>query len=78
MHEPDSFGAFPANAAPLALAGHTHGGQIRVPFTEDWSWMALATDEKVHADGWIDGFGQTGNRGIGFSSFPVRINCRPD
>lgn len=83
MHEPDSFAAFPANAAPLALAGHTHGGQIRIPFTDDWSWMSIATGETVHADGWISGFGQTGNRlyvnrGIGFSSFPVRINCRPE
>ncbi len=83
MHEPDSFAAFPANAAPLALAGHTHGGQIRIPFTDDWSWMSLATGEEVHADGWISDFGQPGNRlyvnrGIGFSSFPVRINCRPE
>jgi len=84
MHNPDPFAAFPANSAPLALAGHTHGGQIRSPFTEDWSWMALMTAEKIQADGWIDGgFGQAGNRlyvnrGIGFSSFPVRINCRPE
>jgi predicted MPP superfamily phosphohydrolase len=84
MHNPDPFAAFPANSAPLALAGHTHGGQIRIPFTEDWSWMALMTAEKIQADGWIDGgFGQPGNRlyvnrGIGFSSFPVRINCRPE
>ncbi len=83
MHHPDSFAAFPAGAAPAAFAGHTHGGQIRVPFTDDWSWMSLFTDEKIHADGWIENFGQTGNRlyvnrGIGFSSFPVRINCRPE
>jgi len=83
MHNPDSFAAFPANAAPAAFAGHTHGGQIRVPFTDDWSWMSLFTDEKIYADGWIENFGQTGNRlyvnrGIGFSSFPVRINCRPE
>ncbi len=83
MHNPDSFAAFPANAAPAAFAGHTHGGQIRIPFTENWSWMSLATDEKIHADGWIENFGQAGNRlyvnrGIGFSSFPVRINCRPE
>jgi hypothetical protein len=83
MHNPDSFAAIPANAAPLALAGHTHGGQIRVPGLPEWSWMALMTDEKIQADGWIDGFGQPGNRlyvnrGIGFSSFPVRINCRPE
>ncbi len=83
MHNPDSFAEFPANAAPLALAGHTHGGQIRIPFTDDWSWMSLASKEKVHADGWIENFGNSGNRlyvnrGIGFSSFPVRINCRPE
>ncbi len=84
MHNPDSFAAFPAHTAPLALAGHTHGGQIRVPFTESWSWMALQADEKVHVDGWIEqDFGKPGNhlyvnRGIGFSSFPIRINCRPE
>lgn len=84
MHNPDSFAALPANAAPLAVAGHTHGGQIRVPFLPEWSWMSLAKEEKVQADGWINGnFGQPGNRlyvnrGIGFSSFPVRINCRPE
>ncbi len=84
MHNPDSFAAFAANAAPLAVAGHTHGGQIRIPFLPEWSWMALAKEEKVQSDGWIDGgFGQAGNRlyvnrGIGFSSFPVRINCRPE
>ncbi|MBA3351157.1 MAG: metallophosphoesterase [Blastocatellia bacterium] len=83
MHNPDSFASFPANAAPAAFAGHTHGGQIRVPFTDDWSWMSLLSDEKIHADGWIANFGQTGNRlyvnrGVGFSSFPVRINCRPE
>ena len=83
MHNPDTFAEFPANAAPFAVAGHTHGGQIRIPFTKDWSWMTLFIDEKVQADGWIDNFGQTGNylyvnRGIGFSSFPVRINCRPE
>lgn len=83
MHEPDSFAAFPADAAPLALAGHTHGGQIDIPFTDDWSWMSLFVNDKVHADGWISDFGQAGNRlyvnrGIGFSSFPIRINCRPE
>ncbi|CAN5144348.1 metallophosphoesterase [soil metagenome] len=83
MHNPDSFAEFPADVAPLALAGHTHGGQVRIPFTEDWSWMALVKEEKIQSDGWIDNFGQTGNRlyvnrGIGFSTLPVRINCRPE
>jgi len=83
MHHPGSFAAFPANSAPLAVAGHTHGGQIRLPFTPEWSWLTFIKEDKVHADGWIDGYGQPGNhlyvnRGIGFSIIPIRINCPPE
>ena len=83
MHNPDSIESFPPHRSAFAVAGHTHGGQIRLPFTENWSWMTLVSDGKVHADGWIKNFGNTGdqlyvNRGIGFSSFPLRINCRPE
>ncbi len=83
MHEPDTFIDFAPNTAPFAVAGHTHGGQIRIPFTESWSWMALLSNEKIKVDGWIKDYEKTGNRlyvnrGIGFSSFPVRINCRPE
>jgi predicted MPP superfamily phosphohydrolase len=31
MHNPDSAMALPPGSAVLALAGHTHGGQIRIP-----------------------------------------------
>lgn len=83
MHNPDSFAAFPAGAAPLAVAGHTHGGQVRLPLLPRWSWMMLAKEEPVHADGWIGSYGALGNRlyvnrGIGFSTLPVRINCPPE
>lgn len=83
MHHPDSFAALPPRTAPLAMAGHTHGGQIRVPFTPEWSWLSLTTDDAVHVDGWIQGFGQPGNRlyvnrGIGFSSVPIRLFCPPE
>ncbi|PMB50479.1 metallophosphoesterase [Fischerella thermalis CCMEE 5201] len=83
MHHPDSFAEFPANTAPVAVAGHTHGGQIRLPFTPEWSWLTFTKEDEVHADGWIDGYGQLGNhlyvnRGIGFSIVPIRINCRPE
>lgn len=85
MHNPDSFAAIPAGRAPVALAAHTHGGQIRVPFTPDWSWLTIVNrGDVVHADGWIaPGFGAPRNRlyvnrGIGFSDVPVRINCAPE
>ena len=83
MHNPSSFPALPPGTAPLAIAGHTHGGQVRLPFLPHWSWLSLATDRRITADGWADDFGQPGNRlyvnrGIGFSTMPVRINCRPE
>lgn len=83
MHNPNSFPQMPANSAPLAVAGHTHGGQIRLPFTPEWSWLTFAKEDAVHADGWIPAYGKEGNslyvnRGIGFSTVPLRINCPPE
>ncbi len=85
MHHPDSFPGFPEGSAPLAVAGHTHGGQVRIPFLPHWSWRELAVEGEVHTDGWIDdaGFGASGNRlyinrGIGMSVVPIRINCTPE
>lgn len=83
MHHPESFKAFPAGSAPLAVAGHTHGGQFRVPFTPSWTWMSYAREDEVHADGWIQSYGEARNRlyvnrGIGFSVAPLRLNCPPE
>lgn len=84
MHNPASFPQFPAETAPFAIAGHTHGGQIRLPFTPSWSWLDLTKSGEAHADGWVaEDYGQAGNqlyvnRGIGFSIIPIRINCPPE
>jgi predicted MPP superfamily phosphohydrolase len=82
MHNPRSFLPLPANTAPVAIAGHTHGGQIRLPLTPQWSWLTV-TKEMEHVDGWSHGYGASGNqlyvnRGIGFSEVPLRINCPPE
>ena len=63
---------------PLILAGHTHGGQVRIPFIG-----AVAT-----SDGWGDGFSYGAYRfgrtlmivtsGLGTTFLPVRFNCLPE
>ncbi|MGB3613645.1 MAG: metallophosphoesterase [Elainellaceae cyanobacterium] len=83
MHNPDTFERFPANAAPLALAGHTHGGQMRLPNSPQWSWLRFTQSDKVYADGWAKGYGEPGNNlyvnvGIGMSIIPIRIFCPPE
>jgi uncharacterized protein len=83
MHHPESFKGFPANTSPVAVAGHTNGGQIRLPYTPEWSWLTFVKEDEVHADGWSDDYGSSGNRlyvnrGIGFSIVPLRINCPPE
>ncbi len=83
MHNPDTFEQFPANSAPFAVVGHTHGGQVRVPGFPQWSWLRFTQKDKVYADGWARGFGTSGNQlyvnpGIGMSMAPIRLFCPPE
>ena len=83
MHNATAFRDIPGGQAPLTLAAHTHGGQIRIagPTT---SWLDIVQEGEIVADGWAErGIGAPGNqlyvnRGIGFSTVPVRIRCRPE
>jgi len=83
MHNPTSFPDLPTNSAPLAVAGHTHCGQIAMPGTPHWSYLDLTEEEALVADGYAaDDYGQEGNRlyvncGIGFSLLPIRFNAPP-
>ncbi|MEY9212364.1 metallophosphoesterase [Thermobifida halotolerans] len=83
MHNPTSFPRLPADSAPLAVAGHTHCGQVAIPFTPVWSYLELTSEERVVTDGWApSGYGASGNRlyvncGIGFSLVPMRIAAPP-
>jgi predicted MPP superfamily phosphohydrolase len=82
-HDPRALEPIPAGAAPLGLAGHTHGGQIRVPFTRAWTPARWWMHWPEYVDGWISGFLRPGNRlyvnrGLGFSKIPVRIGAPPE
>jgi predicted MPP superfamily phosphohydrolase len=83
MHDPDSFAYIRAGAAPVAIAAHTHGMQLGIPFVSDWMWRTYFSDEGSGVAGWQDGFGKAGNhlyinRGIGFSIIPARIGAPPE
>lgn len=83
MHNPTTFPELPASTAPIALAGHTHCGQISLPGMPHWSYLGLTKEEAFVADGFPPpDFGAEGNRmfvscGIGFSLIPVRIGAPP-
>lgn len=75
MHEPDSFPRVPASVA-LTLAGHTHGGQVKLPL--------VGTPLTNTALGYVRGKYVVGGRtlivssGIGTSSLPIRLNVPPE
>jgi len=77
MHDPATLADLP-RPATLAFAGHTHGGQVRLPLIG-----ALITPGRAprsHAYGWIDGAATPTwvTSGIGTSILPLRFNCPPE
>ncbi|HKV28824.1 MAG TPA: metallophosphoesterase [Candidatus Acidoferrales bacterium] len=66
-----------AGHANLCLAGHTHGGQVRLPFVKPF-W--LPTGSGRFLEGWYEEKGSRMyvNRGLGMSNVPVRFFCRPE
>jgi len=66
-----------AEYVPLAFAGHTHGGQIRVPFVAAWQ---LPRGSGRYVAGWYTERGSKMyvSRGIGTSVLPIRFCCAPE
>ncbi len=61
----------------LVLSGHTHGGQVRLPFMRP---LVLPPMGEKYVEGLFH-FGPTQlyvNRGIGTTGLPFRLNCPPE
>jgi hypothetical protein len=78
MHNPDSFEHWPRNGGHLILSGHTHGGQVNIPF------MGAPIVPSRYGQKYAHGLIGRGDcwmyvsRGIGLIYPPVRFNCRPE
>jgi predicted MPP superfamily phosphohydrolase len=76
FHSPSLFPRI-ASRIDLALAGHTHGGQVRLPFVGAL-WLPPGSGEFV-AGRYTSGAATLYvSRGIGTSVAPVRFFCRPE
>jgi len=78
-HEPDFVDTVAATApVDLMLAGHTHGGQVRIPLMPAMMLPALGVK-------YVEGLFQAAagtqvyvNRGLGCMHLPFRFNCPPE
>lgn len=83
LHNPNRFAELPAGVAPLGMAGHTHGGQVKFPFLLLRRILGRVHGKPRPISGWINDSGVPGNRlyvnrGIGFSRVPLRFNAPPE
>lgn len=78
-HRPEVFDIYVENKIDLVLTGHAHGGQIRLP----WIGGLYAPDQGLfpkYTSGtfYKDSTTMVVSRGIGNSSFPFRVQNRPE
>jgi predicted MPP superfamily phosphohydrolase len=77
LHEPDGFTKVPERVS-LSIAGHTHGGQVRVPFV--WPDFVPSEYGARFAYGHIVEQGRhlIVSGGLGVSGIPVRLGVPPE
>lgn len=76
-HEPDLLDYVAPFGVDLMLSGHTHGGQVRLPFLRP---VFLPPLGKIYLEGHFRK-GRTQlyvNRGVGAVGLPFRLNCPPE
>jgi uncharacterized protein len=76
-HEPDFADiAAASHQFDLELSGHSHGAQVRVPFSN--VVLPHLGRKYPHGQYQVLDMIQYTNRGIGLGGIPVRFNCRPE
>ncbi len=76
-HQPDTFGFVPPGSTFLGMAGHTHGGQIRLP------WLTGQVLRSMTRNPWWDGLYDTPvarvfvTPGTGMIGLPMRFGVPP-
>jgi uncharacterized protein len=77
-HEPDFADISAATGRfDLQLSGHSHGGQIVMPFVRT-SLLPRHAEKYPAGQYQVEDMILYTNRGIGMTGFPIRINCRPE
>jgi uncharacterized protein len=77
-HNPDTADTSLSSRADLFVAGHTHGGQVKIPF---FGAPVLPVSNKAYTSGLKHsrkGDPVFISRGIGCAVYPVRFNCYPE
>src|ERR1700722_17546502 len=78
VHEPDFADHVVGRQIALMLSGHTHGGQVRLPFLPP---LLLPKMGERYVEGHFrlgDGMQLYVNRGIGAVNLPFRFRCPPE
>lgn len=79
-HNPSIVAAAAHYSVDLVLSGHTHGGQVRLPFLERMRNGTAPPKRRRFHTGW-DALGRTRiyvSRGIGTIVVPLRLACPPE
>lgn len=77
-HNPDTADTPYAARVDLMVSGHTHGGQVSLPF---FGPPILPVENKNYSSGFkrsLRGGGVFISRGLGWAIYPVRFNCFPE
>jgi len=78
VHEPDVAHTYADDGRfALQLSGHSHGGQIRVPFYGP-IWLPPYAQQFDMGHYHVDNMHLYVTRGIGCIRKPLRLNCRPE